>query len=267
MNGFYTAITMHFRVFFHYRKAFLISMVIHPITLMINIVLFKALYAYNGSNSLQGYPLSEMVWYFAGSVFVSIFTWNFTESRLSERILDGSLSGDLIRPMSIFRVELAHAMGLRALGVLIEFIPDIIIFSIIFFPQFMTIASLLKFVFTAILAFFLYFLMAFLIGMTAFVTKNNRSLTQIKVLLIGMLGGAYIPLEFMPNWLNRLVDILPFKYVFYFPIQMLLNREKVQGLDGFLRIVGIQLLWIFAFYLLCKLLWKVMIKKYCAVGG
>jgi ABC-2 type transport system permease protein len=267
MRVFATAVSMNLRVFFHYRKSFLISIIIHPIILLVDILLFQTIYAHNGLATLQGYHLTEMVWYFAGISFIYIFIWNFTDTRLSDRILSGELSTDLIRPMSVFKVELSNAIGLRMSGLIFEFIPDLIVFSLIFFPHFMTIASLLKFIVFGILAFLIYFMLAFLIGMTAFVTKNNHSLSRIKVLLISFLGGGSVPLEFYPSWLNKIVDVLPFKYIFYIPIQMLLNRESVQGMSFFVQTVCIQLAWILLFYVLCKISWKIMIKKYCAVGG
>jgi ABC-2 type transport system permease protein len=267
MKVFAMAVSMNIRVFFHYRKGFLISVIIHPIILLVDILLFQSIYAHNGLATLQSYHLTEMVWYFAGISFIYIFIWNNTDNRLSERILSGELSTDLIRPMSVFKVELTNAIGLRMSGFIFEFIPDLIVFSLIFFPHFMTVSSLLRFIVFGILAFLIYFMLAFLIGMTAFVTKNNRSLTRIKVLVISFLGGGSVPLEFYPNWLNKIVDVLPFKYIFYIPIQMLLNRETVQGMAFFVQTVCIQLAWILLFYVLCKLTWKIMIKKYCAVGG
>jgi ABC-2 type transport system permease protein len=267
MKVFATAVSMNLRVFFHYRNSFLISIIIHPIILLADVLLFQTIYAHNGLVTLQGYHLTEMVWYFAGLAFIYIFIWNFTDNRLSDRILNGDLSIDLMRPMSVFKVELANAVGLRISGVLFEFLPDLIVFSLIYYPHFMTVASLLKFIALGIFAFLLYFLLAFLIGMTAFVTKNNKSLSRIKVLVISLLGGGNVPLEFYPAWLNKIINVLPFKYIFYVPIQMLLNRETVQGMYYFMRMICIQLAWILLLYVLCNLIWRIMIRKYCAVGG
>jgi ABC-type uncharacterized transport system permease subunit len=41
----------------------------------------------------------------------------------------------------------------------------------------------------------------------------------------------------------------------------------VQGMAFFVKTVFIQLAWILLFYVLYKLTWNIMIKKYCAVGG
>ena len=68
---------------------------------------------------------------------------NFAESRISRKII----TGDLLKPLSLFRNELANAVALRTVGVCMEFIPGIIFFSLMYLPTFLTPLSLGKFVF------------------------------------------------------------------------------------------------------------------------
>ena len=102
------------------------------------------------------------------------------------------------------------------------------------------------------MAFFLYFL----IGLLAFVINNNSSITALKWVLISLAGGFFMPLDFFPNWINRVLDLLPFKYMIYWPIQVFLNKENYNGIDTFLVILIHQFIWIVVLYILCKLSWK-----------
>jgi ABC-2 type transport system permease protein len=173
----------------------------------------------------------------------------------------------LLKPVSIFGVELGHAAALRTTGVLFEFVPSIFLYSLMCYPEFMTGASLCRFLLCIVLSFLLAFMISFLVGLSAFFIKNNLSMRNLKFIIIGLFGGAYFPIDFYPVWIRNIVDWLPFKYVFYVPLQLLLNRMGNGSFGEYARIIAIQVAWIFGLFLLCKLLWDKSVKRFCAVGG
>lgn len=267
MRAFIKIIELQLKIFFYHKWSFFIHFAIRPIVILINIALFTAIYQYNNTNSIKSYSLNQMIWYFIASGFVWIFMTNFADSIISRKIITGELVMDLLKPLSLFRHELANAIALRTVGVCMEFIPGIIFFSLMYRPTFLTPLSLGKFVFFEIMAFFLYFLLNFLIGLLAFVINNNSSITALKWVLISLTGGFFMPLDFFPNWINRVLDLLPFKYMIYWPIQVFLNKENYNGIDAFLVILIHQVIWIVVLYILCKLSWKSAVKKFCVAGG
>lgn len=267
MAAFFEIIRMHFKVFIQYKWVYALTLVIHPVILFINTALFSSIYAYNQTQFIKGYSLDQMVWYFTAVSFIAVFVWNYTDQHISNRILTGELTIDLLRPVSLFRFELGNAMALRICGVLFEFAPGIILYSLLYFPRFLTVAAFLKFFILAVTAFFIYYLFSFLLGLSAFVIKSNTAIIDIRVAIMSIIGGSIIPLEFYPGWLNTVLDFLPFKYIFYWPVQFFLNKESVQGFSQLVRIFSIQVLWIGILYFLCQWLWKKAVKKFCAVGG
>ena len=74
-------------------------------------------------------------------------------------------------------------------------------------------------------------------------------------------------MEFYPDWLNRILDFLPFKYIIYWPIQFFLNKETIRPPEMMLRIVLLELLWIVVLYIIYKIMWKTVTKKFCSAGG
>ena len=136
MKPFLEVIRMHFKVFIQYKWSYMISLIIEPISLLINIALFTSIYSYNHTTFIKGYSLNQMIWYFMGATFVSVFVWNFTDSRISNKILSGDFTIDLLRPISVFRFELANAIALRIVGVLMEFVPGVILYSLILLSPF-----------------------------------------------------------------------------------------------------------------------------------
>jgi ABC-2 type transport system permease protein len=78
-----------------------------------------------------------------------------------------------------------------------------------------------------------------------------------------VLGGATIPISFLPLWAKNLVIFLPFRYMFSFPLEILFNKvnliEIFQGL-----LIGI--IWIVFLYYLYHYLWEKGRRIYSAFG-
>lgn len=265
--AFRKAVDMNVRATFQYRVSFLLSMIIFPLMLVVNVMLFQGIYDYTGAETIKGYTLSQMIWYFASVPFVWVFIWTMTAYRVSNRIIRGDLTMDFLRPMSLFHFEFAHHIGQRLTALGLEFVPPLLIYSAIYYPDFMTFASLGKFCITAALASVLMFFLSFLIGMAAFGLKNIRALEDLKSVLMGVFGGALIPIDFLPEAVRKAADVLPFKYVFYEPLQFFLNNPAKAGWDPLMKTVLMQLFWIVVLYVVIRLLWSVASKRFCAVGG
>jgi len=267
VSAFLKVLEMNVRVFFQYRASFGISLVIFPIVLIVNVMLFESLYAYSGNDEIRGYSLTQMIWYFAAVPFVYVFIYNFAASRLSGRILAGELTMDFLRPLHIYYYEFAHAAASRIIGVSVEFLPTLFIYSLIYYPDFLTFASFFKFLIVAIFAFILMFQLNFIVGLTAFVLKENSAVSDIMNITLGLLGGAAVPLDFMPEAVQRVVQFLPFQYIFYEPLQYFLNQPDKAGVTPLLYTLLVQLIWIAALYVINRLIWAYFSKQFCAAGG
>lgn len=267
MRLFLKVLTLQMKILIQYRTTNMLSLIGEPISFLITAVFFSRIYAYNRADVMLGYSLSQMVWYFAGLTLMWYWVWNDTDSRISNKILTGDLAVDLLKPVSIFEFELAHAVGIKIQTLFVEFLPSVFIFSLIFFPDFLTLQSIFKFLAVSVLAFLLYFLISYLNGLAAFFIKSNYSLQSIKFALISLMAGAYIPLEFFPEWLAKITRFLPFEYIFYWPIQLLLNREGIKANGIFLQIFFTQLGWVIGLYILTCFFWRRAIQKFCAIGG
>lgn len=260
-------IKLNLKVMFQYKRAFYIMFFVNFAVVLVYLPLFRSIYAYNNAQEIMGYTLNQMVWYFAAVKFVNTCINSYADARISGKILSGDLSIDLLKPISLFKVELSHGIGLKVPAILIQMLLPFAVYSIILFPSFTTISSVVKFLALNIGGFMIYFTVNYLIGLTAFYIKDNNSIIRLKALLADFAGGAFIPLEFFPDWSNRILDILPFKYVYYWPIQFFLNTQISNGSYIFVRTALIQMLWIIVLLSLSQLLYRKVIRNYCAVGG
>jgi ABC-2 type transport system permease protein len=79
-----------------------------------------------------------------------------------------------------------------------------------------------------------------------------------------LLSGRLVPLALLPAWASTLAGVLPFKYTFGYPIEVLAGslstRELFVGL-------GLQAVWIGVGVLLVAAVWRVGVRRYGAVGA
>ncbi len=266
MRAFWEVIKLEIKQDIQYPFGFMISILIQPIVLLLNIALFTSLYGYNDADMIKGYEMGQMIWYFTATHFIWVIIFNFTDHRISQRVLSGELAVDLLRPMHIFVYELGISVGLRLTALITELVPGIILYSLIYFPYFMTPVSVLRFIGTIIMAFVLMYTINFIAGLFSFVLKSNAAVTGIKFLSLGLLGGCYIPLDFYPESVQRVLAYLPFEYIFYWPVQFFLNTAQSQLPGVFVRTLAAQAVWSVALILLCALGWRRASRHFCAVG-
>jgi ABC-2 type transport system permease protein len=267
LAAFAEIIRVAFKHLIQYRWTFAVTVATQPFVLLVNLALFRSVYAYNQTDSIKGYRLDQMAWYFLSYQLVNAFVWNGVAGHLSEDILSGDLTGHLLKPFSVLRMELGYSLASRLIALFMDFCPTLIICGLILFPGFLTPVSLLRFAVVVVPAFFINFFCAFLLGLLALPMKNNSAVNAINNLIIVFVGGALIPLEFFPDAVNRVLDFLPFKYIYYWPIQFFLNKSPADNWLECLKIAGIGLAWMAGLYVLCKLAWRGLVKKYCAAGG
>jgi ABC-2 type transport system permease protein len=72
------------------------------------------------------------------------------------------------------------------------------------------------------------------------------------------------PLAVLPAWGQQLASALPFRWMFSFPLELLLGRvSPTQTVQGFLM----QALWLAVVGLLMRVIWRSAVRQYGAVGG
>jgi len=237
------------------------------IVLVITTINLQAIYSFNRSDIVAGYSLPQIVWYFAGISLIWFCIWNPVDSNISRKVLSGDLSVDLLRPVSVFHIEFASALSSRMIAIVLELVPCTIIFCAIVFPEFLTFVAVVKFVVLTVGAFVLYFIINYIIGLSAFYIKSNYSLQTLRIILIVVTSGALMPFEFYPSIVRKLISFLPFPYIFYWPIKMLVNEKSDGGAAAFFSIWGMQILWIALLYIASRLIWYRAVRTYCATGG
>lgn len=83
-------------------------------------------------------------------------------------------------------------------------------------------------------------------------------------IVILFFAGRLAPLELFPQFLQRVADILPFRWMLAFPVELLLGRLT----PGELWLgIAAQLFWLVAGYLVMQVIYRAGIRRYAAFGA
>ncbi len=237
------------------------------IVFYMHILVYTTVYNYNQSQTILDYSLRQMLGYLAASQLLWSWTANSVDYRLSTRIMQGDLVQDLLRPIPILIWELGESVANLLGGVIFAFIPSCLTFSLMLGLDFLSPVALLRFMLAASMTFLLTFAINFLLGLTTLYLQSIRTLISFRYMIVAFLAGAFIPLEFFPSGVQRILHSLPFVYVWYWPIQFFLNRGAAGTWEEFLFRLGIALFWFIILVVLGQLLWRQAVRKYTDVGG
>lgn len=225
---------------------------------------------FNSSNAVTigGFSIQQMKLYVFLSFFVSVITKTGVSDNIGEEVKDGSISMRLLKPINFVDTYLFSEIGIKLLQIIMLAVP---IFGGILIFQSMNTSSvpvnflnILFFAFSAILSYFINFYFNVCFGFTAFVSKNLWGARVMKQAIIAFMSGSLIPLSFFPKIIATVLQIFPFGSFVYTPVMIYLG--KYQELE-LLEVLGIQLFWTLAFYLLSRFIWSVVISKLTIQGG
>ncbi len=246
-----------------YRAHFFVGLIKIPLTLIAFYYLWSAIFGFSGVEIIKGYTFAEMLIYYVLSMVVGAIVYCDVDAWMNEEIKNGELVGDFLRPMAYVWQLFYNYLGLRVLAFLIEVLPVSII--ALFFLN-ITLPSLLfgiLFIIAIVLAMFINYFFTFCVGLTAFWLKEIQGIRRVKNVIVAFLEGALIPLTFFPLIFQDIFKYLPFQYLRFVPINIFLQKY---ALSEIIILLIIQLVWIFIFFILAKVVFKFAFKKFAGAG-
>jgi ABC-2 type transport system permease protein len=250
-----------------YRNTLLFSTVLHPLVMLVTLLMLEGIYAHHGQPTLLGYSLPQMVWYFGAAQFFYQLVWNTVEKDVGERVLLGRLDQDLVRPFSLLAWELLNVSAQKALCFVFEFIPVLLVYTLICFPAFMTLEGFVQYLVLTAFAGVQFFLMSFVLASLTFVWQDASSLSAIKLLAVNLLSGVALPFAFFPEPVQKILLGLPFRYLFHTPVAHLLGRADVDGWRAFMLLLAHESVWSSLLLVAAWATYRRMITRLASAGG
>lgn len=237
--------------------------ILRLMTLIPMLVLWPVVY--NSGQNLNSYDLSQILMYYIGGQLLISFIENNFDTWVVDKIRRGELSQDLVKPVSVKFSILVRELSWRLLFFFIFTLPPTLIIARVMkldFPINSQIIIILP-LFIAI-GFLISGIMNLFVAASAFIFEHASSLTQLRWVLTTAIGGSMVPIEFMPEWLQRIAQILPFKFLYFVPTQILMRSVSLREIT-FLVIQGG--LWVTILVVGLNVYWNRALKSYTAVGN
>lgn len=211
-----------------------------------------------------GFTVGEFAGYFIAWMFVRNITTGWSPWAMEWKIRSGRFSAWLLRPVHPVVTETSDMLASKA-GAMITLIPTMVVLTLFFRPQFELIPwSLLALIPALVLAFVLRYTLMYVLSLTAFWTTRLTALFELWFAVEIFASGRIAPLSVLPDWAQQIAGYLPFQWMFYFPLELLLGRSTPEAaVAGFIN----QLIWLAVSMLLMRFVWRAAVRHYAAVGG
>ncbi|MBL8050695.1 MAG: ABC-2 family transporter protein [Anaerolineales bacterium] len=220
----------------------------------------------NANGDVKGFTANDFVTYYMVLLICDQVTSNIIIHTFAYKIQDGSLSGELIKPIHpMLTNALVNNVAFKVLT-MIGLTPIWVILFFLFQPDFsgVTFINILIAIPPMLFAFLIGFLFSASITALAFWTTRIYSIHEFYFALILLFSGQFVPLTLMPKVIQDIAQYLPFQLMLYYPIQLILGKlSQAQIIQGYVM-TGI---WLSVSILLFNWVWREGVKRYSAVGA
>lgn len=231
------------------------------------ILMFRAFYQ-NGQNSfpMDFSALSSYIW--LQQAFLAMFMTWFFDNDIFNDITSGGIAYELCRPCDVYIMWFVKNMAIRLSRVVLRCGPVLLVAALlpapfgVRLPQ--SLWAALLFPVSMILGFLVLIAFSMLIYISAFYTLSPMGIRILATSVMEFLTGALIPIPFFPEWLQPIVNALPFASMQNIPFLIYTGH---MGFPEALKGMGVQLLWLAGLLLIGRLLMRKSLKKAVIQGG
>ncbi|MGL4662429.1 MAG: ABC transporter permease, partial [Culicoidibacterales bacterium] len=181
------------------------------------------------SGAVYGFQSKEVMIGYMCMIFLISYSMNSNlMGILSNKIRQGTLSTDLIRPVSFLKMELAKEIGQEIMILVTQFLPITIVFVIMLkIPTPTSVDYWFVFICALVLGYFVLLAYSLLFSMLVFLTHNWWGLSQFSQFVMAFFSGSVMPITMMPGGLQAVAYVLPFHAMLSVPAQLFVQSESL----------------------------------------
>lgn len=248
---------------FAYRNTMLLFLGVSIVQIFMLKKVWGALYA--ARPGVLSIPLADLIVYLT---IANLIVWSFPTHTVSqylrERIREGSVVFDLVRPVGFVPQMVAQLVGALggALLIIVIALPVVALAGSLSLPAGAQAAGM--FAVSLLCAYGIAGLLSMMLSMVAFWTLEIDGLTMLYVLVASFLSGALVPVAVFPGALRTVVEWLPFQATTYVPASIYVG--SLAGSEAW-RAIGLQLAWVVILGLAAALMWRRAMRRVVVQGG
>lgn len=267
MTKYISFFKLRFNMGLQYRIAALAGMATQFFWGGMNILIYKAFY----ETQPDAFPMtleatSSYIW--LQQAFLVLFAVWHMDNEVFDNIMNGNVTYEMCRPVSIYKMWFAKGVAMRLSGALLRCVPVLVFAALLPKPYGISTPAGLRCFCLFLLAMLLGFLVtvAFIMlvyGLTFF-TLSPNGLRILMISAVEFLAGAVIPLPFFPEPIQRVLELLPFASMQNVPLRIysgsMTDPEMIKALL-------LQAIWLVILLVGGKVLFGFAEKKVVVQGG
>lgn len=243
-----------------YRASIISRLCFYTLIIYVFMNLWQAIYQ---EGNVHGYSHTQMVWYLIMTELITFAGGTNIYNNMNEEVKSGAIVYQLGRPIHYVSYQLANSIGqillnLVGFGILASILGLLFVGPLPTF-QLVSVPPLLLSIATSLVLNY-FFLM--LIGLSAFVVEDNFAFFLIYQKLNFMLG-LFLPLEFLPAWLQPIAKSLPFSYIHWAPAKIFVSYTP----EICWELIPRQALWMTIAVVLVLLCYRLSVRRLQVNGG
>jgi len=252
-----------FMVGLMYRFGFLFSIIGNMIYLGVAYYLWHSIY--QNATTLNGLTFNETFLYvgLGSSIFILLKT--YADWIIHYDIQQGTIAVYLTKPIDFQLYELFTNLGAMLMNLAAITIPTALVLIFVFHVKVAYGAGVFLFPISLLLAFLISFSIDFFVGLMSFYSESVWGVSMTKEIIVTVLSGALIPLQFFPASMQKVLFWLPFQAIYHTPLMMITKADL--GLQTFLPMLLVQFGWAIALIVLSRLFYNQAIKVLRIAGG
>lgn len=248
-----------------YRSHSLVSIFVGPVYFLVQYFIWKAIYS--NHSIIRGLTLKQMIAYYAVASLINYIIMDFADWNLQMLIHTGKFLTFALRPVSHVYFAFSQKVGHRVLGIIFEFIPLLLIFTLVFKINLIPVLPFWAAI-SLLLGFIMMFLVNYCVGITAFWLTRTSGVRRMFLLLRDICSGVLVPLTLFPLFIQKVLFVLPFQFITYVPIRVFSGSYELGGYSCTIpEIVGMQAIAVLLVTALTILFFRQGMKQFTGVGA
>lgn len=266
MKKYLKVFAISFQQEFAYKVNFIMWRVRNVLQIFLVFFLWDTVFI-NPGRQIFGYDKARILTYIFGLLIVRAFVLSARAGDISGEVARGDLSNYLVKPLDYFKYWFTRDLSSKALNLIFAFFETIILYFILKPPFYLQTNPIyiIGFFISLSIAIFTYFILLLITGsIPLWIPEAAWGVTFLMTaIFVEFLSGALFPLDILPKGLQSAINLTPFPYLIFFPLQVYLGK-----VSGIVLIKGILVsgFWVVALWIGMKALWKKGLKAYESHG-
>lgn len=248
-----------------YREHFFTSLVTTIGFYVVLYFLWKAIFASSDNGMIQGMTFTQTYVNLALATCLFRELGSGMEWEMYFMVQNGDIIMQMVKPLNYEGMMYWSSLGMILTNMIIYVVPTFLIIGFLFPGVIHLGGNVPVFLLCCIMTFNMMFLLSFIVGTFAFYAESVWGISWVKDLIVSFFAGVTVPLQFFPEWLKNISDVLPFHSMFSDPVRVLLSDSM--GFTEYGKILGFQFVWMLVFFAASQFLYSKMQKRLVVNGG